>query len=116
MGPVRDAARQAGITVAYLPFRSPHLMPLEDRWRGLKQTVAANWGYASLDELTARALAWLDGMSDAERHRRRGLQTSKFAWLPNHAPSCAIVTRDRVRRVLLHQGVVAQIHEIWNQP
>jgi transposase len=79
---VRDAAREAGITVAFLPFRSPELMPLEDLWRGLKQTVAANRCYASLDELTERALAWLDGMSDAERRRRCGLQTSKFQWLP----------------------------------
>jgi transposase len=79
---VRDAAREAGITVAFLPFRSPELMPLEDLWRGLKQTVAANRCYASLDELTERALAWLDGMTDAERRRRCGLQTSKFEWLP----------------------------------
>jgi transposase len=39
---VRDAAAAAGITLAFLPFRSPELMPLEDLWRGLKQTVAAN--------------------------------------------------------------------------
>jgi transposase len=79
---VRDAATAAGITVAFLPFRSPELMPLEDLWRGLKQTVAANRCYPSLEELTLRALAWLDGMSDAERLRRCGLETSKFDWLP----------------------------------
>jgi len=78
---VRDAARDAGITLAFLPFRSPELMPLEELWRGLKATVAANRCYDSLEELVARALAWLDGMSDAERHRRCGLTTSKFAWL-----------------------------------
>ena len=79
---VRDAAASAGITVVLLPFRSPELMPLEDLWRGLKQTVAANRCYASLEELVDRALAWLDGMSDTERHRRCGLQSSKFQWLP----------------------------------
>ncbi len=79
---VRDAAQEAGITLAFLPFRSPELMPLEELWRGLKATVAANRCYASLEELADRALAWLDGMSDAERHRRCGLTTSKFAWLP----------------------------------
>lgn len=36
---VRDAAAAAGITLAFLPFRSPEL-PLEDLWRGLKATVA----------------------------------------------------------------------------
>jgi transposase len=62
---VRDAARDAGITLAFLPFRSPELMPLEELWRGLKATVAANRCYASLEELAARAVAWLDSMSTA---------------------------------------------------
>lgn len=79
---VRDAAAAAGITVVYLPFRAPELMPLEDLWRGLKQTVAANRCYASLEELVARALAWLDGMSETERLHRCGLDSSKFQWLP----------------------------------
>ena len=79
---VRDAAPDAGITLAFLPFRSPELMPLEELWRGLKQTVAANRCYASLEELVARALTWLTTMSDAERRRRCGLQSSKVEWLP----------------------------------
>jgi transposase len=79
---VHNAAQEAGITLAFLPFRSPELMPLEDLWRGLKATVAANRCYDSLEELTSRALTWLDGMSDAERLRRCGLMTSKFEWLP----------------------------------
>lgn len=45
-----------GLTVAFLRFRSTELMPLEDLWRGLKRTVAANRCYASLDELAARPL------------------------------------------------------------
>jgi len=79
---VRNAAHAAGITIAFLPFRSPELMPLEDLWRGLKATVAANRCYPSLEELAARAVAWLDAMSDADRLRRCGFQTSKFDWLP----------------------------------
>jgi transposase len=79
---VRDAAAAAGITLAFLPFRSPELMPLEDLWRGLKATVAANRGYSSLEDLTQRAVTWLDGMSEAERRRRCGLEASKFDWLP----------------------------------
>ena len=79
---VRDAAAAAGISIAFLPFRSPELMPLEDLWRGLKQTVAANRCYDSLDELAARAVAWLDGMSEADRRRRCGFEASKFDWLP----------------------------------
>lgn len=79
---VRAAATAAGITIAFLPFRSPELMPLEDLWRGLKATVAANRCYPALDDLAARAVAWLDGMSDDDRLRRCGLHTSKFDWLP----------------------------------
>jgi len=79
---VRETATAAGITIAFLPFRSPELMPLEDLWRGLKTTVAANRCYPSLDDLAGRALDWLDGMSDEDRLRRCGLRTSKFDWLP----------------------------------
>jgi transposase len=79
---VRDAATAAGITVAFLPFRAPELMPLEDLWRGLKQTVAANRCYASLEELADRALLWLDDMSETDRLRRCGFDASKFDWLP----------------------------------
>lgn len=78
---VRDAAQAAGITLAFLPFRSPELMPLEELWRGLKAVVAANRCYPSLEELADRAVDWLDAMSDEDRHRRCGLQSSKFEWL-----------------------------------
>lgn len=78
---VREAATAAGITLAFLPFRSPELMPLEALWRGLKQTVAANRCYADLEELVSRALAWLTTMTDADRLRRCSLQSSKFDWL-----------------------------------
>jgi transposase len=79
---VRQAAADAGIRIAFLPFRAPELMPLEELWRGLKAAIAANRCYASLDELVERALAWLAAMSEAERRRRCGLESSKFQWLP----------------------------------
>lgn len=79
---VRDAAAAVGITLAFLPFRAPELMPLEELWRGLKATVAANRCYPSLDELAERAVAWLDDMSHDDRRRRCGLLSSKFDWLP----------------------------------
>jgi transposase len=79
---VRDAAQELGITLAFLPFRSPELMPLEDLWRGRKAIVAANRCYDSLEELTERAVDWLTAMSAEDRRRRCGLQSSKFDWLP----------------------------------
>lgn len=79
---VAAAAREAAVELAFLPFRAPELMPLEDLWRGLKQTVAANRCYASMEELADRAAGWLDAMPDPERRRRCGLESSKFDWLP----------------------------------
>lgn len=79
---VRDAAQVANITLAFLPFRAPELMPLEDLWRGLKQTVAANRCYPSLEELTERAVAWLEAMTPTDRLSRCGFAASKFDWLP----------------------------------
>lgn len=79
---VRDAARETGITLAFLPFRSPELMPLAELWRGLKATVAANRCYPSLKELTDRAVDWLTAMSEEDRLRRCGFRSSKFDWLP----------------------------------
>jgi transposase len=78
---VRQAAAEGGITLAFLPFRAPELMPLEELWRGLKAVVAANRCYASLDDLVERSLAWLAAMSDADRRRRCGLESAKFQWL-----------------------------------
>jgi transposase len=79
---VRDAAQAVGITLAFLPFRSPELMPLEELWRGLKAVVAANRCSPSLEELASRAVDWLEAMRDEERRRRCGLHSSKFDWLP----------------------------------
>lgn len=78
---VREAAQDAQITLAFLPFRSPELMPLEELWRGLKAVVAANRCYASLEELAERAVDWLETMSDEDRRCRCSLQTSKYDWL-----------------------------------
>lgn len=78
---VKTAALAAGIEVAFLPFRAPELMPLEDLWRGAKAVVAANRCYSSIDGAAARAVAWLDDQTPEERLRRCGLRSSKFDWL-----------------------------------
>jgi hypothetical protein len=79
---VRDAAAALGIEVVFLPFRAPELNPCEDLWRGLKQEIAANRAYPTVDDLAERAVTWLDGLSADERLRRCGLRSSKFDWLP----------------------------------
>jgi len=79
---VATAARLANVELAFLPFRSPELMPLEDLWRGAKAVTAANRCYPSIDEAATRAVAWLDDQTPEERLRRCGLRSSKFDWLP----------------------------------
>lgn len=79
---VLAAAADRQITIAWLPFRSPELNPIEDIWRLLKQVVAANRVYDSVQTLLAHALTWLDACSPASLLTRSGLTSSKFDWLP----------------------------------
>ncbi len=84
---VRQLAEEAGIEIAWLPFRAPELNPLEDLWRHLKQLIAANRVYASVGELAARAEAWLAALTPDDVRRLAALQATKFAWLPWRQPS-----------------------------
>lgn len=79
---VLAAAAAAHVTIAWLPFRSPELNPLEDRWRLLKAVRAANRVYDGLDALADHAVAWLDRLPAADVLRKCGLLGSKFDWLP----------------------------------
>jgi transposase len=79
---VLAAAQEAHVTIAWLPFRSPELNPMEDLWRRLKAVIAANRAYDVIDALADHALAWLDRLPAAEVLRKCGLLGSKFDWLP----------------------------------
>jgi hypothetical protein len=46
---VLDAAEQAHLTIAWLPFRAPDRLPCADRWRLMKAVVAANRVASSRD-------------------------------------------------------------------
>lgn len=78
----RAVAETAGITLAWLPFRSPELNCCEDLWRQLKRTVAANRAYSSIDVLADRAADYLASLSPDDVRRFAGLTASKFDWLP----------------------------------
>ncbi len=79
---VREEAAAAGITLAWLPFRSPELNPCEDLWLHLKAEVAANRVFTEMDQLAAHALAWLAALTPTACLRYAGLLSSKFQWLP----------------------------------
>jgi transposase len=78
---VQAAAMAAHITIAWLPFRAPELMPCEDLWRQTKALIAANRVYDSVQALAERAVSWLASLSPFERLRRSGLLSAKFQWL-----------------------------------
>jgi len=65
--PVQAAAAAAPITLAFLPFRAPELMPGEERWRLGTAVVAANRVYATVQEPAERAVAWLGTLSPFDR-------------------------------------------------
>ncbi len=79
---VREALAAANIEVAWLPFRSPELNPVEDLWRHLKAHVAANRVYPTVALLAAAAVSWLDGLTGEDRLRKAALLSAKFNWLP----------------------------------
>jgi len=79
---VLAAAQAAQITIAWLPFRSPELNPLEDLWRLLKAVVAANRVYDTLDTLARHAVDWLDAHLPESLLTCCGLHSSIFDWLP----------------------------------
>jgi transposase len=85
---VATAAEAARITIAWLPFRSPELMPCEDLWRLAKAQVAANRPYREeqpADELVQglaeQAVQRIEELSPFDRLRCSGLLGSKFQWL-----------------------------------
>lgn len=78
---VQAAAAAAQITIAWLPFRAPELMPCEDLWRLLKAVIAANRVYPSVQTLAEQAVTWLEALPPVERLRQSGLFSAKFQWL-----------------------------------
>jgi transposase len=78
---VRQAAAEAGVEIAWLPFRAPELNPCEDLWRVLKAKVAGNRVYAEVADLAAAASHWLSHLTTAQVRRSAGLTSHKFQWL-----------------------------------
>jgi transposase len=85
---VAAAATAAHITIAWLPFRSPELMPCEDLWRLAKAQIAANRPYredqsadALVQGLAQQAVQRIEILSPFDRLRCSGLLGSKFQWL-----------------------------------
>lgn len=72
-------AAAAGVTLLWLPARSPELNPLDTLWGQAKDAISANKQYP-IDEQVTRFLGYLRGLSDQDALRTSGVLSENF-WL-----------------------------------
>jgi transposase len=73
-------AAALNITLVWLPRQCPRLNPVDHLWRGLKNDLAANRQFASIDEQARYAETWVRTLSPLQTLRKAGL-LSKHCWL-----------------------------------
>jgi hypothetical protein len=69
-----------GMTLLWLPKRSPKLNPMEALWGRGKGVVSANKQYAAIEEQVDRFLGHLRGLSNQDALHTSGILSEKF-WL-----------------------------------
>jgi hypothetical protein len=69
-----------GMTLLWLPARSPELNPMDTLWGQGKDVVAANKQYQTIDDQVDRFLDFLSGMSGPEALHTSGVLSQDF-WL-----------------------------------
>jgi hypothetical protein len=69
-----------GMTLLWLPARSPELNPMDTLWGQGKDVVAANKQYGTIEDQVDRFLAFLKGMSGPEALHTAGVLSDAF-WL-----------------------------------
>ena len=76
------ASREAteGMTLLWLPKRSPKLNPLDTLWGQGKDVISANKQYATIDEQVSRFVAFLSGLTNREALHMAGVLSGRF-WL-----------------------------------
>ena len=70
----------AGMTLLWLPKRSPKLNPLDTLWGHGKDVISANKQYATIDEQVNRLVAFLSGLTNREALQMSGVLSGRF-WL-----------------------------------
>jgi DDE superfamily endonuclease len=77
----KASARAAeGMTLLWLPNRSPKLNPMDTLWGQGKDVISANKQYATIDEQVDRFLDHLYGLTNEEALNTSGVLSKKF-WL-----------------------------------
>jgi hypothetical protein len=69
-----------GMTLLWLPKRSPELNPMDTLWGQGKDVIAVNKQYATIDEQVDRFLNHLNGLSGREAMHTSGVLSADF-WL-----------------------------------
>jgi hypothetical protein len=70
----------AGMTLLWLPKRSPELNPLDTLWGQGKDIISADKQYATVEEQVQRFLVHLASLSDQEALHTSGVLSGRF-WL-----------------------------------
>ena len=69
-----------GMTLLWLPKRSPKLNPMDTLWGQGKDVISANKQYATIEEQVDRFLGHLRGLTNQEALHTSGVLSKKF-WL-----------------------------------
>jgi len=69
-----------GMTLLWLPKRSPKLNPMDTLWGQGKDVISASKQYATIEEQVDRFLSYLRGMSNDEALHTSGVLSEEF-WL-----------------------------------
>jgi hypothetical protein len=69
-----------GMTLLWLPNRSPKLNPMDTLWGQGKDVISANKQYATIEEQVDRFLDHLEGLTNYEALHTSGVLSKKF-WL-----------------------------------
>jgi hypothetical protein len=72
--------KAAGMTLMWLPKRSPKLNPMESLWGEGKDVISANKQYLPIEEQVERFLDYLNGLSNPQALKVSGVLSPKF-WL-----------------------------------
>ena len=75
-----SVAAACGMTLLWLPKRSPKLNPMDTLWGQGKDVVSADKQYATIDEQVDRFLCHLRSLSNQEALHTSGVLSANF-WL-----------------------------------
>ena len=77
-----SARASEGITLLWLPKRSPELNPMDTLWGQAKDVISADKQYGTIDDHVARFVSYLEGLSGREALHTSGVLSGNFLAAP----------------------------------